>query len=148
MKKLLTLIVVIASVASAWAIHEDRPPGAEFHQEQSADIVAAQQAYAGRVDSSGGVPLRTEPKPASGFNNSKSAAANLNQANRRQKAVENLKAADQRMKNQSQRKGQPWWFAAVLVGLGVLGWVGFRDYMVKSVPAMPVLKKRRKKRGG
>ncbi len=144
-KKLLTLFSLSALIASmSFALHEDRPPGAKFQMEQSSETVAQQQAYQGRIDAAGGVPIREGEQRANKPATSKDAASMLSNVARKKTAAKNLEVADKRIGAKPTSSGKPWWFALLLVGFGVVGFVGIKDWFGKNIPAMPVQKKRKR----
>lgn len=144
-KRLIGTLFGVTLLAGAWAIQEDRPDGATFHLEQTSEQVAAQQAYQGRIDASGIVPIREEEKRSIPLSQDQSANAALSIADRRQQGAENLKLADERVKNPSRKKPSPWWFAFILVGMGLVGYVTLKDWANKNIPAMPSMKKTKKR---
>ncbi len=146
MKKSLVALIALFAVQLSFGIEEDRPEGAAWQPEQSAEALASQQAYQGRIDQSGRIPIRAEERESGPMNNEKAATSALTAAARREEATKNLVAADSRRKQPDAQKRSPWWFAILLVGIGVIGYAGAKDWMSKNVPAMPEATKRRRKK--
>ncbi len=145
MKKSLVALIALFAVQSSFGINRDRPDGAAWQPEQSAEALASQQAYQGRIDQSGRIPIRAEEQETGPMNNEKSAKSALTAAARREEATKNLVAAESRRKQPVPQKRSPWWFAILLVGIGAIGFAGAKDWMTKNVPAMPEATKRRRK---
>ncbi len=139
MKHLIIGIAVFAGATSAWGIHEDRPAGTEFKLEESQEQVAQEQAYQGRLEASGAVPIRTQEQEDIKVSKEASAKAALSAADRMAQGSENLKKAEEGMKAAGQnRKGSSqWWFFALLAGVGLMAYVGIKDWMSKNIPDMP-----------
>lgn len=137
--KLVAFCVIGTAFATAWGIQEDPPAGAEFRLEQSQEQVAQQQAYQGRVDASGAVPIRTEETKDVPLSRDAKAKADLSQAERMAQGSANLKAAEERLHNKGGTKSSPspLWFLALLAGAGLMAYVGVKDWMSKNIPDIP-----------
>ena len=138
LNKLVALGLAFAFVGTAWGLHEDPPAGAEFHLERSQEQVAQEQAYQGRLDASGAVPIRTEESRNLESRKDDSAKGALSAAERMAQGAKNLQAAEERLKEKSAPRGtSPWWFFALLAGVGLMAYVGIKDWMTKNIPDMP-----------
>ncbi|MBL8060485.1 MAG: hypothetical protein JNK63_07210 [Chthonomonas sp.] len=138
LQSILVLTLAIAGTNSAWALHEDPPEGAEFKLERSQEQVAQEQAYQGRVDASGVVPIRTEEQANLENRKDDSAKGALSAADRMAQGAKNLQAAEAALKNKSEKRGgSPWWFFALLAGVGLMAYVSIKDWMSKNIPDMP-----------
>lgn len=140
------LVGWLALVSSAsMALDEMKPPGATWQAEQSSEVLRAQQAYQGRVNASGGIPMDTEPSEASSrISADQKAAATLTRAAVQQRAKQNLIQAEARTEGKSGRNWTPWWVAAVMLALGTFGTVSLKNWFARNAPAMPVTRKRRR----
>lgn len=139
MKHLIIGIAAFAGATSAWGIHEDRPAGTEFKLEQSQEQVAQEQAYQGRLEASGAVPIRTQEQEDIKVSKEASAKAALSAADRMAQGSENLKKAEEGMKaaGTNRKSSSQWWFFALLAGVGLMAYVGIKDWMSKNIPDMP-----------
>lgn len=140
------LVGWVALVSSAsMALDEMKPPGATWQAEQSSEVLRAQQAYQGRVNASGGIPVDTDPSEASTrIRADQKAAATLTRATVQQRAKQNLIKAVARTEGKASRNWTPWWVAAVMLALGTFGAVSLKNWFARHAPAMPVAQKRRR----
>ncbi len=128
--KHLFIVIGILAIQCAMAFQEDKPKGAQFFAEQSQDVVQQQQAYTGKVDVYGEV--KTKDSQDSEVKSTSDQSNDLARAEARSNK-ETMANAD-KLTEEAQRQPNYLGLFTILMGVLILGAVGFKSYSDKNAP--------------